>query len=202
MTILTILREHRVYWLPTALLLLLNLVLFVGYHYVFFGKIRAEWNRRAQLEGTLEVKKHENQQLNATLASQKRAQESLAQFYERINTKEHRLTLLLAHLDDLTRQAGLIPHAWGFGEDKPERFLPVTAFEISFPLEGTYANVRKLLHFLELSEQFITVSNISLREAGELGQNVKLTLGLVTYFHEDLPEEETQRPPARRRPRS
>lgn len=187
MKISTILREQKKFWIPLVSLLILNGLIFVGYRYLFFGKIRAEWNQKKQLEEKYRQVSSEHDRLERTLTSLKQAIQDKNEFYQTLDRKENRLTTLLAHLDELTRNATLIPHSWGFGESETNDLIPLDEFTISFPVEGSYASIRQLLHFLELTDQFIIVRAISLRETGELMQNIRFMISMSTYFYRENP---------------
>jgi len=59
------------------------------------------------------------------------------------------------------------------------------------PLEGGYANLRRFLHAVEESDDFLIVERVALAEGQEGGVMLELSITLTTYF--DLTEAEKQR---------
>jgi hypothetical protein len=64
-------------------------------------------------------------------------------------------------------------------------------FEMTVPLEGNYANLRKFLQAVENSDKFLVVERVSLAVGKEGGKALSLNIGLATYF--TAPEELVER---------
>lgn len=174
-------------WVPLGLILF-NLLVTVGFRMLFFDRIRLEWNKKSQLEKSVSLLEKRYKKMRSTYQALQEVKENTASFYTSIATKPQRLTRLLAHLDELTRRVNLVPHALSFDEEEASQTknFPARTFSITFPVEGSYQNIRELLHLLEKSEHFIIVDKISLSQSGELGDKVRLNIHLFTVFHEDV----------------
>ncbi|MFN0281755.1 MAG: hypothetical protein ACKVZ6_07260 [Kineosporiaceae bacterium] len=57
---------------------------------------------------------------------------------------------------------------------------------MTLPLEGGYANLRRFLHAVEISGEFLVIERVALAEGDEGGVRLALNITLATYF--DLPE--------------
>lgn len=58
----------------------------------------------------------------------------------------------------------------------------VILFEITFPLRGSYANLRRFINQIENSKYFLTIDRVELSNPEEKGDNLKLNIKLSTYF--------------------
>lgn len=58
----------------------------------------------------------------------------------------------------------------------------VILFEITFPLRGSYANLRRFINQIENSKYFLIIDRVELSNPEEKGYNLKLNIKLSTYF--------------------
>jgi len=58
----------------------------------------------------------------------------------------------------------------------------VVLFEITFPLRGSYANLRRFINQIENSRYFLVIDRVELSNPEEKGDNLKLNIKLSTYF--------------------
>ena len=98
---------------------------------------------------------------------------------DRLATEEARLTSLILEVKRLTRKAGLEPPNLAYGEVKIEEFGLVRK-SIVFGVGGTYAQIRQLVNLLELSDLFLILDEIRLREAD--GSRLSIDLRISTLF--------------------
>jgi len=92
--------------------------------------------------------------------------ERIVQLYdEHFSTRRRRLTGVTAEVKDLAKRAGLVPRAISYPEEQIQQYGLIKRSFV-FSVEGTYADLRKFINLLELSDSFLTLEDASLNEAG------------------------------------
>jgi len=93
--------------------------------------------------------------------------ERILQLYdEHFSTRRRRLTGVTAEVQDLARRAGLVPRSINYPEEQIQQYGLIKRSFV-FSVEGTYADLRKFINLLELSDSFLTLEDISLAEEGQ-----------------------------------
>ncbi|HXO39859.1 MAG TPA: hypothetical protein VN999_00300 [Thermoanaerobaculia bacterium] len=93
--------------------------------------------------------------------------ERILQLYdEHFSTRRRRLTGVTAEVKDLASRAGLVPRSITYPEEQIQQYGLIKRSFI-FSVEGTYADLRKFINLLELSDSFLTLEDISLAEEGQ-----------------------------------
>jgi len=131
----------------------------------------------------------------------------LARFRDEVlSNKVDRMTVVQKSLRDLARTFRMDPENIQYSmKETPDSGL--MTFSVSFPLHGSYEDLRQFLHHVEESEHFLLIDGVGLRGTQEGGASLDLSIRLSTYFAaERLREEEraprsdrTERPRPRRR---
>jgi hypothetical protein len=101
--------------------------------------------------------------------------ERILQLYdEHFSTRRRRLTGVTAEVKDLARRAGLVPRSMAYPEEQIQQYGLVKRSFV-FTVEGTYADLRKFINLIELSDSFLTLEEASLsgegRQPGGLSQS-------------------------------
>jgi hypothetical protein len=176
-----ILLERKWVWIPAAILLVLNVLAFVGYRYLFAEQFSLEALRRDRLEKEWDAASATNAGLKRTLAAWQGATDGIAVFYDRLGTRPDKLTPMIQEIEGLARKAGVLPHQLTFAyNDHPTGELEEV--RLVFPFESDYSGVRNLLHLLEVAPSFVITESVSLGTSGELQDRIRLQFGLKTYF--------------------
>ncbi|MBV8200447.1 MAG: hypothetical protein JOZ15_07465 [Acidobacteria bacterium] len=90
--------------------------------------------------------------------------ERIWQLYdEHFSTRRRRLTGVTAEVKDLAKRAGLVPRSISYPEEQIQQYGLIKRSFI-FSVEGTYADLRKFINLLELSDSFLTLEDVSLNE--------------------------------------
>lgn len=185
-------RRHLWRWLPPAVFAGAMLVALVVYLLVFAGdaaggaeRIEAE---TAQLQ-RLSAERRATERLVERIEGNR--EEISALYSERLSTESQRLTQVIREVQRISRDAGLVPTQVTYGEETFEEY-GLTRFSFVFSVDGTYADLRKLINALELSEFFVTLEEVALAEAGGgagrgsgsqgQGQRLRINLRLSTLF--------------------
>ena len=164
-------REKRI---PLAIL-----GLFLAANAVFFFTYRVQYeNRLSGLEGDkhaaeqrLEQVRLQRLRTDQQYAAFRKAQGDLAVIYnERWATVPERFTALINEVKRLEVASQLIGRSHGFTKsEKDAKAVPglgTDVVTISFSVQGTYQQVRRLINLVELSDQFVIIDGISLTGSG------------------------------------
>lgn len=167
-------------------LLPLSLVLFGGAALVLH---QTSFSGRARLGSAfLESRSNELKQLRRhrldvmeSLAQIESNQRNVAEFYaSRLATESSRLTAVIAEVKDLARRAGLEPKSISYPSQAVADFDLSIRYMV-FSVTGSYSQLRRLINFLELSDMFLVLNEISLGGHGN-GKDLRISLRLSTVF--------------------
>jgi Tfp pilus assembly protein PilO len=102
-------------------------------------------------------------------------------FEEVIQTKEERMTRVQKAVRDLAVAFRMNPENIAY-QAHEDRRTGIVEFGVSFPLQGSYENLRQFLQHVEASEHFLVVDAISLEGSPEGGVTLQLVIRLSTFF--------------------
>jgi hypothetical protein len=170
-------REKRVLLIVLGLLLLANTIFFFTYRVQYVSRLEDLDARQQQTTGQLEQARLARVTAQQQLAAYKKVQSDLQVLYnERWSTALMRLTALIDEVRRLAAASHLEPPSYQFstGESKnatssttnTKGSIGTTTVDISFTVQGTYEQVRRLINLLELSDQFVIIDGISLNSSG------------------------------------
>lgn len=182
-------RRHLRGWLPPLLVFLVALGLLSFYRFVYAGEARA--GGRQVRRQTNEVKRlAEQRRKTEKLVERLRAnQRRIEQFRDqRLATEAERLTQVIAEVKELARRAEVEPSSIRYPEERL-REVGLSRRSIVFSVDGNYGGLRRFINFLELSDLFLTLEEVSLSgRSGESGA-LRISLQVSTLFL-DGPEED------------
>lgn len=178
-----IVREQRVWLLPPAVLLAVNvavlaLVVVPLSRSVENGGRRAETAARARQAAGGELAAAE-----ATRDGQTQATADLDRFYRQVLPADvaaaRRITHLrlsqLAREHDVTfERSAAVPETL--------RDSALERLKVSYALSGTYDDVRQFIYDIETGADFIVIDNVLLSEGSDANAPLSLTLDLSTYY--------------------
>ncbi len=141
-----------------------------------------EAQARRQLEELRRVHRHA-----------KAVQEGIRVFFEEmLSTREQRLVPFQRALTSVGEEFGVEPRQVGVSlETLAQEGIEVMT--ISFPIQGGYENLRRLLARLEALDQFLIVREVSLRGSDRGGRELQLNVAVETYFNAPWAREEEAR---------
>jgi Tfp pilus assembly protein PilO len=192
-------REKRILLIILALILAANAIFFFTYRVRYQSRIDELDGRLAQVQGELDQARTARVQAEQTLQSYRKVEnEVLAVFDEHWSTQSLRFTKLFGEVTRLATASGLTPAAYSFKLGDAKRVstgsrrqtLGATEVEISFGVQGTYEQIRRLINLLELSRQFVIIEGITLNSAD--AQVLSLDLQLKTIFRDEQPDAATK----------
>jgi type II secretory pathway pseudopilin PulG len=193
-------REKRILLIILALLLAANTMFFFTYRVQYQSRLDTLDERLAQVESDLEQARTARIRAEQTLQSYRKVENDVLEvFNEHWATQPERFTKLFGEVTRLAMASSLVPSSYSFkrGEAKrisaggPRQNLGATEVSITFGVEGTYDQVRRLINLLELSRQFVIIERINLSASD--AQVLSLSLQLKTIFRDERPNVATNR---------
>jgi len=194
-------REKRVLLIVLGVLLFANIGFFFTYRVQYQSRLQALDDRLAQAEGQLEQARTARVRAEQTYRSYKQIETDVDRIYnQHWATQSERLTAMISEVKRLTVASSLVPTTVTYSQNAvaakkqlrgatnaPRRVqrdsIGATEVGITFGVHGTYAQVRRLINLLELSDQFVIISQIGL--SAREGQVLDLNLLIKTLFRED-----------------
>lgn len=178
-------REKRWLLITLGVLLAVNLVFFFTYRVRFEQRVESLEARSEQARDALREARAERAEAEGRLRTYREIVTNVATVYnEWWATPEERLTALLLEVRDLATRSGLNPRSISYDRNQSEREGNTTTLGISFGVQGSYDQVRRLIHLLELSEQFVIIDEISLGESSGSTGTLTLNIRLRTLFRD------------------
>ena len=176
--------ERRWLWIPLLAFTIVNLAALSWYGLVYSGYAKRVdqqlENRRgdlARLETVLESRRRAAERL-------RRNQAELTDFYEtRLAPPSERLNDVIREVWELTSTVGLQPSSINYPEDPIVEYGLVKR-TFSFTVRGNYAQLRRLINLLELTDSFLTLEEVQLAGRGSDAQ-LRIGLRLSTLFVDD-----------------
>ena len=179
-------REKRVLLFILGALLLANTAFFFTYRVQYEKRLQDLDARLHEAEGRLERARAARVSAEQQLVGYRKVISDLQVLYnERWATQPERFTALVIEIKKLTAASQMIPRSINFAESedatKSGPTMGTSIVHISFSVQGTYQQVRRLINLLELSDQFVIIDAVGLGGGGG-DQVLTLTLRLKTVF--------------------
>jgi hypothetical protein len=186
-------REKKILLIVLGALLLANTVFFFTYR-VQYEKRLADLDARLQeSQGKLEQARKARALAQQQIASYKKVQSDLQMLYnDRWSTQSDRLTALITEVKRLAVASHLEgPRSITFSRTDPVKestgnsgSVGTSTVNISFNVQGTYEQVRRLINLLELSDQFVIIDAVGLSGTGPDSKVLTMSLRLKTLFRD------------------
>ncbi len=169
-------------WLPPAIFFALMAACLSVFALKFADEAKVARTRLARGTEELAAVRAKREQAE-NIVDQIRASEiGLAEFYgRRLSTEREALTRILAEIKDLCARAGIPPTALSYEREVLEG-QDVSRRTIAFAVNGSYAQLRQLINFIELSDSFLILDQIALRGNDVEGTPLRINLSLSTLF--------------------
>jgi Tfp pilus assembly protein PilO len=165
-----------VLWVPALLFFVANVVALVVFETRYSGRAEVSQEEVASAQRELDAVVERREELEARLASIDTTRQAVENFYaERLAPERERLTRVIAEVKDLASRSGLQPQAISYPQQVIEGF-GLRQRSLVFRVDGTYADLRKLVNLLEVSDSFLTLERVSL--SGESGGGARLSIQL------------------------
>lgn len=180
-------RRNLKLWLPAVAFCLVNIVFLAAYQLVLAEEARIGIGLLDRRAAELERLRGEREDLEGLLARAEETESGIAAYYqERLSSEAEKLTEVIAEIKDLAKRAGLEPGTIRYERDEIER-QDVIERSVVFDVVGNYPQLRTLVNFLELSDSFLILEEVSLRIADESGEQLGIELRIAVLFSDAEP---------------
>jgi Tfp pilus assembly protein PilO len=177
-------REKRVMLIVAAVLLVANLLFFFTYRVQYQERVDDMRGRLEQAQSQLDAAKARRVDLEGQLEAHDKLVSTIDRvFDEWWATPDQRLTKVILEVQELGKKSGLVPRSISFKQDQDTVKLGTMTMGISFNVEGTYEQARQLINLIELSDEFLIIDSVGLRNSTE--NQLSLNLALRTLFRGD-----------------
>lgn len=187
-------REKKVLLIVLAILLAANTVFFFTYRVQYESRLAALDARmdsaKAQLEEARRARVAAEQQVAAYRKIERDVQDIIG---NRWATQGERLTSLITEIKRLAAKSTLVPPSYSFDQGEARSVstgsgsgsnqkIGAKEVGISFTVEGTYQQIRRLINMLELSHQFVIIDQVGLSTTS--GETLTMNIHVKTLFHD------------------
>lgn len=180
-------REKRMLLIVLGVLLAANTLFFFTYRVQYEQRLSSLQERLEESESRLTDARTARLAAERRVSAYRRIQTDIQSVYhEHWSTQDERLTALITEVKKLAVASSLVPRAYSF--ERTEEVATkqgtggATVVMISFTVQGTYEQARRLINLLELSRQFVIIDEISLTTGSD--QLLTLNLQLKTLFRD------------------
>jgi len=178
-------RRGLLLWLPALLFFVANLVALLVFQARYSGRAEVSQEELATAERDVEIVVDRRRELEERLAGIDTTRRQVEEFYaQRLAPESERLTRIIAEVKDLASRSGLQPQAISYPQQVIEDY-GLRQRSLVFQVEGTYADLRKLVNLLEISDSFLTLEQVSLSGQGGAGARLAIQLRISTLFSID-----------------
>jgi Tfp pilus assembly protein PilO len=175
--------EKRRLVLPIVAMGVANLALFALVLYPLSLRVEALEARGATSARQAEQAARHLESTRAAIESRKSATVDLDRFYREVlpadQTGARRITYL--RLARLARESRL-QYERRSVDTKSDRGSALVRMGMTMVLDGSYADIRRFVHRLETSSEFVVISNVELTQQDDPNAPLLVTLELATYY--------------------
>lgn len=186
-------REKRTLLGVIALILLINVVFFLTYRVRYQQRVDDLHRRLEAQKVSLEQARYSRMAVEKRILGYQAVEKDIKWVHSDLwSTPDVRLVALIIEINRLARQSQLVPRSISYSREKArgESSLQLnkgdrgTVMSISFSVNGSYQQVRRLLNLIELSKQFVIIDSLTLTGSSPGDQQLRLTIDLKTVFSE------------------
>jgi len=186
-------REKRILLGILGVLLAANTMFFFTYRVQYQSRLDDLDARLEAAEQSLAQARQARLTTERQIQGYRKVEADIAEVFDQHwSTQQRRFTAMVGEVKRLAIASSLNPLSYTFERGEAEtrvigsrRTKNVGATEVgmSFTVQGTYEQIRRLINLLELSRQFVIIDQITLNAAQE--QLLSLSLQLKTIFRDD-----------------
>jgi hypothetical protein len=167
-------RQRPWAWLVPLVVLALNLAVFGFYRVAYAGRVEDLQARAGSESAELARLERDRQRLEALRQRIGVNREGMGELREDwFSIEAERLTRTIARLKELVRDAGLSPQSYNYPSSRIEG-QDLVRRDFVFQVEGSYEQIRRFINFLELTEDFLILEEVTLDESRGTAGNPRL----------------------------
>ncbi len=188
-------RERATLLIVLGIILLANTIFFFTYRVQYQSRLDALETRLEDAKAERDRVRNSRIRADRTVQSYQQVEKDVQQvFDEHWSTQPKRLTTLIGEVKHLAAASNLAPPGYAFDMNevtsdsnarRRNELIGANEVGISFNVQGTYPQIRRLINLLELSRQFVIIDKVALSSAD--GDSLALTLHLKTLFRSESP---------------
>jgi Tfp pilus assembly protein PilO len=182
-------REKQVLLIILGVLLLANIGFFMTYRVRYQQRLDDLDARVMAAQAKRDAAQARSRGLEGQFAAYQKVQRDIDTVYnEHWATQRERMADLLVEVRKLAAASQLVPKSTAFMEEPSKKeHERTTQMGITFGVQGSYQQVRRLINLLELSDQFIIIDQLGLQNAVATSDSpvLSLTIRLKTIFRID-----------------
>lgn len=169
-------------WLPGLLLLILNLAVLSTYRLLLAGQTQISASRVERLSADLGELESHAQALEEVISRAETNRERIEEFYSGwLSSEADRLTQVIGEVKSMARQSGVRASGFRYPDEIIEE-LDLVRRSIVFSAEGSYQSMRRFIHSLERSDQFLILEDIGVNDSGDESSEVRVRFSVSTLF--------------------
>lgn len=186
-------RLHWKWWVPALAFFVANLLLLSADRLVLAGQSQLRASRIQRSQESLIRLVNERKALERNSAQVKASSDELDVFYgERLSSENVRLTEILREVRDMATRVGLAPKNINHGKEEIDNH-GLLRRTLEFSVEGSYLDFRRFVNLLELSDSYLVLERVGLRDTDDSGNNLRIGLRVSTLFTREGVEGAPQR---------
>ncbi|HYK03862.1 MAG TPA: GspMb/PilO family protein [Thermoanaerobaculia bacterium] len=187
-------REKRILLIILGVLLAANTMFFFTYRVQYQSRLDDLDTRLEAAEQSLAQARQTRLTTERQIQGYRKVEADIAEVFDQHwSTQPKRFTAMVGEVKRLAIASSLNPQSYSFERAEAEartsaarrggKNIGATEVGMSFTVQGTYEQIRRLINLLELSRQFVIIDQISLNAAQD--QLLTLNLHLKTIFRDD-----------------
>ena len=175
-------RQRLWLWLPALVLVILNLVFLSTYRFILAGQAHLRSVRVEKSEQELLELEADRAALEDLMERALLNRDRVDEFYDRwVASESDRLTEVIAEVKDLARRAGVVSASFRYPEEDLEDY-DLLRRSIEFSVSGDYVQLRRFVNFVEVSDHFLMLEDVKLRDAGQGDATIRVSLRVSALF--------------------
>lgn len=170
-------RRH-LWWLLPVVLIVVNLLLVSTYRSLYAGRVAALNELIDEERADLQELREQGEELERVVDRVARADAGIELMYEdTLGPESARFTSIVREVRALAENANLAWERISFPEQVYEDYGLIKR-SFMFAVEGRYADLRRFINFLELSESFLVLESLGLQDA-ESGLRIRVVMSTL-----------------------
>ncbi|HVS32879.1 MAG TPA: hypothetical protein VMS98_15650 [Thermoanaerobaculia bacterium] len=182
-------REKRTLLIVLGAILLANAIFFFTYRVQYENRLRALDTRLDQVTADLEQARGARLAAERQVAEYRKIQQDVDDIIQnRWSTQSERLTALIGEVKKMTEASRLTPPTFSFTRTEARKASATdktpgaVQVGVAFTVRGSYQQIRQLINRIELSNQFVIISQMGL--SSDSGEQLSMTIQLKTLFRD------------------
>lgn len=178
-----VLADKRHLILPLAVALIANAALLVLVVYPLSRKVAGGEKQADAVAAELDAARKDYAAARATVTGKQSADKALQQFYSSVLPPDlSGARRMFDKVDPLLRQANL-RRSQAYQRETRIRGSQLGRLAMEVKFSGNYPEIRRFIHALETSPEFVVIENVELQqEQGEGKSGLSVTVQVATYF--------------------